>query len=88
MKRAVVFAHYDKDSVIDDYVVYYVENLKKVADIVVFVSCNNLSEEEKQKLEVNHIISEEHEEYDFGSYKRGFLYLKDNSSNIINTCYL
>ena len=30
MKRVAVFAHYDKDSIIDDYVIYYVENLKKV----------------------------------------------------------
>ena len=82
MKRAAVFAHYDKDSIIDDYVIYYIENLKKIADIVIFVSCNNLSDEEKMKLDVNHIISEEHKEYDFGSYKRGFFYLKEN--NLLN----
>jgi len=79
MKRAAVFAHYDKDSIIDDYVIYYIENLKKVADIIIFVSCNNLAEEEKNKIKVNHIIAEEHKEYDFGSYKRGFLYLKENN---------
>ena len=82
MKRAVVFAHYDKDAIIDNYVIYYVENLKKVADIIIFVSSNNLSEEEKSKLNVSHIISEQHNEYDFGSYKRGFFYLKDN--NLLN----
>ncbi len=82
MKRAVIFAHYDKDSIIDDYVIYYIENLKKVADVIVFVSCNDLAEAEKNKLNVNHIISEEHKEYDFGSYKRGFFYLKEN--NMLN----
>ena len=79
MKRAVVFAHYDKDAIIDDYVIYYIENLKKVSDIIIFVSCNDLSETEKNKLNVNHIIAEEHDEYDFGSYKRGFIYLKENN---------
>ena len=82
MKRAVIFAHYDKDNIIDDYVIYYIQNLKKVADIVIFVSCNNLSEGEKKKLDVYHIISEEHKEYDFGSYKRGFFYLREN--NLLN----
>ena len=79
MKRAAVFAHYDKDSVIDDYVIYYLNGLKEVAQTIVFVSCCDLPVEEISKLNgiVSYVIAEKHDEYDFGSYKRGFLYLKD-----------
>lgn len=80
MRRAAVFAHYDKDNLIDDYVIYYVKALKEICEKLVFVSCCELSLEEKEKLNgiADYIIAERHEEYDFGSYKRGFLYLKDN----------
>ncbi len=79
MKRAAVFAHYDKDNIIDDYVIYYLKALKELAHEIVFVSCKNLSDTEKSKLDgiADFIIAENHDEYDFGSYKRGYLYLKD-----------
>ncbi len=79
MKRAAVFAHYDKDSVIDEYVVYYLNELKKIADTIIFVSCCNLDDKELSKINgiASHVIAQFHDEYDFGSYKRGFLYLKD-----------
>ncbi len=79
MKRAVIFAHYDKDKIIDDYVVYYLNALKSVCDTVVFVSCNEIPDPEKSKLDgiAEYIIAENHDEYDFGSYKRGYLYLKE-----------
>ena len=77
MKRAAVFAHYDIDNIIDDYVIYYLKELKEIADELVFVSCNELSENEKSKLDgiADFVIAEKHDEYDFGSYKRGFVYL-------------
>lgn len=79
MKRVVVFAHYDKNNKIDDYVAYYLKSLKEAGCEVVFVSCCELdnSEIEKVKDYVIHSICEKHDEYDFGSYKRGFLYLKN-----------
>lgn len=79
MRRAAIFAHYDKDNLIDDYVVYYLKALKEVADEIVFVSCHNISDVEKSKLDgvADYIIAEPHDEYDFGSYKRGYLYLQE-----------
>ena len=77
MKRAVVFAHYDKDKIIDDYVIYYIKALKKIAQTIVFVSCNNIENPECLNSLADKIIDEPHDEYDFGSYKRGFLYLQD-----------
>lgn len=78
MKRAAVFAHYDKDSLIDEYVIYYLKALKELVQELVFVSCNDLSEIEKNKVFgiADFVISEVHDEYDFGSYKRGYFYLK------------
>ena len=32
MKRLAIFAHFDKNNVIDDYVVYYVNQLKKYVE--------------------------------------------------------
>ncbi len=80
MKRAAVFAHYDKDNIIDEYVIYYVKALKALCEKVIFVSCSVLPDIEKNKLNgiADFIISEKHNEYDFGSYKRGFFYLKNN----------
>ena len=81
IKRAAVFAHYDKDNIIDDYVIYYLKNLKKLCEKLIFVSDGTLSEQELQKLDniADFSIAEPHKEYDFGSYKRGFFYLKTNN---------
>jgi len=81
MERAAVFAHYDKDNIIDDYVIYYLNSLKEVCTTIIFVSCCDLQENEKEKLSniVSYIIAEKHDEYDFGSYKRGFNYLSNNN---------
>lgn len=35
MRRAAVFAHYDKDRIIDDYVIYYLKSLKEIFDNIV-----------------------------------------------------
>ena len=78
MKRAVVFAHYDKNNQVDDYVIYYIQALKQIAQTIVFVSCNHIENPECLHGLADKIIDEPHNEYDFGSYKRGFLYLQDN----------
>lgn len=96
MKRAVVFAHYDKDNIVDDYVIYYLKAFKYVVNKVIFVSCNNLEQVEKDKVKdiADVVIAEAHDEYDFGSYKRGFSILKNeglsNYEEIIfanDSCY-
>lgn len=80
-KRIAVFAHYDKDNVIDDYVIYYLNALKEVVEKIIFVTDGELEEKEKNKLQniVDEIIAHKHGEYDFGSYKIGFLYALDNN---------
>lgn len=83
MNRVAIFAHYDKNNIIDDYVVFYIKELQKIAKEVIFVSCCDLSEDELNKLDC-YKIAEKHNEYDFGSYKRGFSFAKDN--NILDNC--
>ncbi len=77
MKRAVVFAYYDKNGIVKDYVIYYLRELKKIADTIIFASCCDIKNPEALNNLADKIIAEKHDEYDFGSYKRGFLYLKD-----------
>jgi len=80
MRRLAIFAHYDSMNFIDKYVIYYLKELKKVSDLILFVSDSDVSKKEIKKL---HNIADvsiigKHNEYDFGSYKRGVLYALDN----------
>lgn len=79
MKRLCVFAHWDRDEIIDDYVIYYLKALKEVCETIIFVSDCSLKQAEINKLNdiTDFIIAEKHGEYDFGSYKRGFLLAKE-----------
>lgn len=80
-RRSAVFAHYDKDNIVDDYVMYYLGELQKVAEVIIFVSASPLPLHEIEKVRSLGIqsISEQHDEYDFGSYKRGFFALQNIS---------
>ena len=77
-KNIAIFAHYDKHNLIDDYVVIYLQNLKKFCSKIIFVSDGDLSVLEQQKILhiTSDIIATRHQEYDFGSYKQGFNLLK------------
>lgn len=76
MKRLAIFAHFDKKNILDDYVVYYVKELEKYCEKILVLSLSNLSDTEQKKLD--NVILVNHKEYDFGSYKRGFYYAKEN----------
>lgn len=81
VRRAIVFAGYSYDGTIFSDVYPYLEELRKYADYIVAVYDNsNLNNDEAKKLVDNYVdtlIIKRHEEYDFGSYKRGYLYLKE-----------
>ena len=81
MKRLCVFAHWDRDNIIDDYVIYYLNALKEVCSTIIFVSDCNLESNEIAKLNgiIDYVIAQKHNEYDFGSYKRGFLFIWQKS---------
>ncbi len=92
-----VFAHYDKDDSIDEYVIFYLKQLKSICKYLIFVSDSNLQSSELQKIEsiVDYSLSKKHGEYDFGSYKRGIEFarqkgLLQEADNLIlcnDSCY-
>lgn len=79
MKRLIIFAHYDRENVIDPYVISYLRELKKYSDSIIFVSDSDLGSAELEKISglLLDSIAGRHGEYDFGSYKRGFQLAKD-----------
>ena len=79
-KRFCVFASYNKENKIGDDILFYLKELNKITNGVVFIMDNLIDETEEKKLEGLTIYHkcEKHNEYDFGSYKRGFFYLKEN----------
>lgn len=78
MNRIAIFAHFDKNNLVADYVIYYLQELKKVVSKIVFVSDGTLEVNQRQKLEglVEEVIANPHGQYDFGSFKLGFLHAK------------
>lgn len=79
-KRAVVFASYSKLEKVENYVLTYLSELRRVADTVIFVADNALPPDELEKLSglADFIQTEAHGEYDFGSYKRGLKIAREN----------
>jgi lipopolysaccharide biosynthesis protein len=78
MRRACVFAHYDRQNVVDPHVVFLLNNIRKVCERIVFVSTSALSDLEQSKLTdvVDDVILRENIGHDFGSYQKGLLLLQ------------
>ncbi len=79
-KRVAVFAGFRYDGKISDAQVYYLRELKKVCDNIVFISDCPVIESELSKIKdiVSYCAFKRHDTYDFGSYKIGYEYLKNN----------
>ena len=80
MKRVAVFAAYSSQGIIAPYVTYYLKALKEVVNDIVFVADNALQEGEENKISpiVTYARCERHGSYDFGSYRRGFEWVKQH----------
>jgi hypothetical protein len=66
------FSHFDKDGIIDPYVIYYLEKLLSLGCDIIFVStAKTLAESETEKIKdiCAQIILKENIGYDFGSWK-------------------
>ena len=50
-KRMGLFVFFDKDNIVDDYVLYLLDSLKEHLDGMVIISNSNLPEEQKKKLD-------------------------------------
>jgi len=73
LNRACIFAHFDKHEKVDDYVYYYLNELQKIVEKIVFVTVSDISINEVNTLEELNIkvIKRENVGYDFYSYKIG-----------------
>lgn len=78
--RYAVFAGYNADGTLHPYVISYLKALNKITDGVVYVSDSKLDPKEEEKLKklTIHYENKRHQEYDFGSYKRGYNWLNNN----------
>ncbi len=74
MEHLCVFSHYDRDDRIDDYVVYYLEQLYSLGCETVLVSTSKTldgTSMDKARPYCRRIIVRENRGYDFGSWKVG-----------------
>lgn len=78
-KRLFLFAGYTKDASMDDSLIYHVSALSEHGDVILCLD-NDLKKSELNKIKKYTIFAsaKRHGEYDFGSYKRGFFYAKEN----------
>ena len=71
--KVCVFSHFDKDNIIDNYVIYYLSELSKKYDIIFVSTAMGLSKKEVKKVEsycMQYIVKENYG-YDFGAWKTG-----------------
>lgn len=78
LKRWCVYSHYDKNNIVEDYVLHAVNHFKELGIGVVFVSTNpelDQSSIEKIAKIASVVILRENIGYDFGSYKEGIQFI-------------
>lgn len=77
-KRLFLFAGFNAQHIIDDTLVYYVRALSKCGDVILCMD-SDCSAAELQRVApyVLHATAQRHGEYDFGSYKRAYMYAAD-----------
>ncbi|MCQ2562125.1 MAG: hypothetical protein MJ158_00690 [Alphaproteobacteria bacterium] len=77
--RLFIFAGYNKNQYIDSAVVHYISALSKVGDVIAVFDCD-ITKKELTKISryCLYVSAKRHGEYDFGSYKRAYLFAKEN----------
>jgi len=70
-KRLCIFAHFDKDNILDPYVLFYLQEIRKVADRLAFVSTASLAPETLATLKpvCDAVLIRNNEGYDFAGWK-------------------
>lgn len=79
-KRCAIFVGYSFDGTIPDYNIYYIKELKKVCDNVIYILDNPIVSKELDKVKdlVNYAEFRHHGGYDFGSWRKGLVYLREH----------
>lgn len=79
IKRLFLFAGYDKDGIIDETLIFYLRALSIHGDIVMVMDSDaKKSEIKKVSKYTLYCAATKHGEYDFGSYKRAYIWSKEN----------
>ena len=95
MKRLCLFAGFDKNNKVHDYVIYFVQKLAQFAEVHYLADCN-MCEYELKKLfpYVKSAVAYRHNKYDFGSWQElintlGWAYLENFDEVIIvnDSCF-
>lgn len=78
-KRLFLFAGYDASGHVDTSLIYYIRALAKCGDVVVHMDndCTDGSIDILKPYTL-HAAAKRHGEYDFGSYKRAYIWARDN----------
>lgn len=88
LEKVCYFSTYDKDSIVDEYVFYYLEQIKKSGfEIVVIISSSYISDDDLQRLKLLAIAIIHRSNYglDFFSWKTGIeaIPINDNLQRIL-----
>ncbi|MEP4101977.1 glycosyltransferase, partial [Paraglaciecola sp.] len=69
------FSHYDKDGLIEDYIVEYLKRISGFSDIIFISTSCEISDQNLSEIYnyVNHIIVKENVGYDFGAWRTGIV---------------
>jgi len=73
INRAIILVHYDRDNILDNYLIPYIQALKSNSSYFVFVSTAKLNTQTIEKLNTycDKVITRENIGYDFMSYQVG-----------------
>ena len=84
MNSICIFAHFNKNNDLEEYVIDYLKTIKSLVDEVIFISTSDLKTTKINFLKeiVQEIIIRQNEGYDFGSWKEGLLFIKNNYKNL------
>jgi len=88
--KAAVFAGFDYFATLSENTLQYLEEIRKNVDYLICVFDNPVIPDELEKIKsvTDAVIFERHAEYDFGSYKRGYIFLKENGiTEKVNNIY-
>lgn len=80
MQDVCLFAHFDKDDRVDEYVLRYLKEIKQLQFSIIFISTANLPkpEVERLRLDCDDVILRQNAGFDFGSWSDGFARHADN----------
>ena len=84
MKSICIFAHFNKNNNLEEYVIDYLNAIKELVDEIIFVSTSDIKPYKINLLNtlVNKIIIKDNKGYDFGSWKEGLIFIKNNYENL------